>query len=420
MDLTPKVDELRVLYPSAAAESLREILLSCNGDVGKVRDLLGPPEVCLQNRTIKSEIEVDPPTITPKEKPHVIQHLVKEDKSNLQEAKLTPVKETAKRKTDIRNVLNGKRTKPNEERSITLTTAEEIELHIPYVKVFKNFLPEDISSDMVESLMSKRLMFQEKEFYIAGQLCRSSQRSVMFTTPQYQRLQNWYSSNKLKNVDFFPELYIAKAYVDQKVNDVLNTRAKDPLQIQSDWKSGICIGNHFMSNKSQLDWHSDRLARIGPLPTIASLSFGATRIFRLRRVDSTTSTIFNIPLPNNTLLIMLPGTQELFKHSVPSLTNSLVASHPQAGENRFSLTFRMIHEKLDKFPVICDKCQSHMVLRRSAKTCQYIWRCFSSYKGGQCNHLLNADFTHLNDDETTDLKFTCQSDKEGTSWHERV
>lgn len=420
MDFTLELTKLRVLYPSADVSSLQEILESCDGSVLKVRDLLGPSEEIIRNQIINEENQVGPPQVKTDNNITItrppIGHTVKNSLVASSREEQNIIK---KHKIDIKDILTGKRTKVDEERHITLTTVEEIEHNIPYIKVFKNFLPKDLSKEMIDSLMSKRLMFQEKEFYIAGQLCRSSQNSVTFTTPKFNKLKNNYSSNEIRNVDFFHELYVAKAYVDQRVNEILNSRVKDPLQIQTDWKSDVCVGNHFMNNKSHLDWHSDRLSMIGPLPTIASLSFGATRIFRLRRTDTCNSTIFNIPLPNNTLLIMLPGTQELYKHSVPSLTTSLVASHPKTKDSRFSLTFRMIHPKLDNNPTVCDKCKERMILRRSSKNGQYIWMCFSSYKGGQCNRILHADFTNLNDLETNSVNFTSKDNEMGSSWHEK-
>lgn len=63
-------------------------------------------------------------------------------------------------------------------------------------------------------------------------------------------------------------------------------------------------------------FHSDRLNYLGPAPTIASLTLGTSRIFRLRSVGPEART-FNIPLPHNSLIIMHAGCQENFKHCVP-------------------------------------------------------------------------------------------------------
>ncbi|GMM27592.1 hypothetical protein DAMA08_003080 [Martiniozyma asiatica (nom. inval.)] len=285
-------------------------------------------------------------------------------------------------------------------RTITLHTIAEIEAHIPSVKVFKNFLPNEISDLILDELITKRMIFLDKEFYIAGKLCRPSQKSIMFATPEHINIDHMYTSNDIKIANFFPQLYTVKCYVDAKVNELLdNLKEKHPYQIQKNWKADFCVGNYFPNNKSHLDWHTDKLSNIGPLPTIASLSFGATRIFRLRPITPSNSVIYDIALPNNTLLVMLPSTQELYKHNVPTLTYSLVDKHPKSNEGRFSLTFRKIHPILKQNRVSCDKCNSNMLLRRLFKKNEdegyYVWMCNSSYKGKECFGFKYAQFDQL-------------------------
>lgn len=309
-----------------------------------------------------------------------------------------------------------KRVKRSQPRVVTLHTVQEIEETIPYVRIFRNFLPQEEADKLLRSLVSRKWMFQEKEFYIAGKLCKSSQRSSMFVTPGYEDLDSLYSSNAMENMHFFGELQMAKEYVDKKVNEVLATRERHPLEIQTAWTTNVCVGNYFKDNTSHLDWHSDKLTNIGPLPTIASLSFGATRVFRLRP-NETGSTIYNMVLPNNALLIMLPGCQELFKHSVPSLANSLVSRHMLCGEERFSLTFRMIEPTLFANPVHCDKCGERMILRRVSNTGFYTWMCYASFRGGSCRRMLHSRLDALKTRGKVEL--TSSSKLDGTKWFPR-
>lgn len=76
-------------------------------------------------------------------------------------------------------------------------------------------------------------------------------------------------------------------------------------------------------------YHSDVLTYLGPYPTIASLSLGVSRPFRLRpflpsssssNPAKTTNRTLEIPLTHNTLCIMHAGCQERFKHSVPPVS----------------------------------------------------------------------------------------------------
>lgn len=274
-------------------------------------------------------------------------------------------------------------------KTITLYTKEEIENTLSTIRVFPDFLPDDLANTMIDALRRKRLSFKEKEFYIAGRLCRPSQKSIIFSTPENLHLEDLYSENDMKLEEFFPELYMAKACVDKEVNKALESLTNShPFQIQKNWKSDVCIGNYFPNNKSHLDWHSDKLSNIGPLPTITSLSFGATRIFRLRPIIPTNSVIYNIVIPNNTLLIMLPGTQELYKHSVPTLCNSLLEKHPILNEQRFSLTFRMLHPVFIQNPTRCEICSNKMILRRIYKETHnngyYMWICTNNNNGKKC------------------------------------
>lgn len=67
--------------------------------------------------------------------------------------------------------------------------------------------------------------------------------------------------------------------------------------------------------------HSDVLTHLGPYPTIASLSLGCSRPFRLRSFlpesASSPNRTLEILLPHNSLCIMHAGCQETFKHTVP-------------------------------------------------------------------------------------------------------
>lgn len=190
--------------------------------------------------------------------------------------------------------------------------------------------------------------------------------------------------------------------------------------IYKNWKSDFCVANYYPNNKSHLDWHSDKLTTIGPLPTVASLTLGATRIFRLRRSNPSNSIIYNIPISNNKLLIMLPSTQELFKHCVPSLKDSMVAHHSEVGDVRFNLTFRMAYPPLKENLVHCHKCQKRMILRRLFKGDSigyYVWMCMGSFRGSNCDGFKYAKFDDIDGFENNAKLDLSTSDKEkATRW----
>lgn len=93
------------------------------------------------------------------------------------------------------------------------------------------------------------------------------------------------------------------------------------------------LANLYRCGKDSMGWHSDSEKELGQNPIIASVSFGATRIFRLKHI-SNASLCENIELTNGSLLLMKGSTQHFWKHQIPK-TNKVV-------EKRVNLTFRNI------------------------------------------------------------------------------
>lgn len=92
-----------------------------------------------------------------------------------------------------------------------------------------------------------------------------------------------------------------------------------------------------------------QLTYLGPYPTIASLSLGTGRQFRLRAVrnvndsSGTSPRTYSIFLPHNSLLIMHGGCQEKYKHCIPSQKTVDTFKPPLIAEShieRINITFR--------------------------------------------------------------------------------
>jgi alkylated DNA repair dioxygenase AlkB len=82
-----------------------------------------------------------------------------------------------------------------------------------------------------------------------------------------------------------------------------------------------------------MGWHSDDEKELGANPVIASVSFGAMRLFKLQHKQDKTQKL-SFELNNGSLLIMKGPTQHFWKHAVPKTTKAV-------GE-RINLTFRLI------------------------------------------------------------------------------
>lgn len=98
-----------------------------------------------------------------------------------------------------------------------------------------------------------------------------------------------------------------------------------------DFNSVLC--NLYRNGRDSMGWHSDAEAELGPEPLIASLSFGATRRFRLRgRADP--SQRLELDLPAGSLLLMGGATQRHCRHDLPRA--------PRVSGARINLTFRRV------------------------------------------------------------------------------
>jgi alkylated DNA repair dioxygenase AlkB len=91
--------------------------------------------------------------------------------------------------------------------------------------------------------------------------------------------------------------------------------------------------NNYRNGKDSNGWHADNEKELGRNPIIASLSFGAERVFQLKH-NSIENLKQNITLQHGSLLIMKGTTQHFWKHQIPKTTKEIGA--------RINLTFRII------------------------------------------------------------------------------
>jgi alkylated DNA repair dioxygenase AlkB len=90
--------------------------------------------------------------------------------------------------------------------------------------------------------------------------------------------------------------------------------------------------NYYRDGGDSVGWHADNEPELGERPVIASLSFGATRTFELRK--QTTGKVAKFALTSGSIVVMRGTTQQHWVHRVPKEPG-------RAG--RTNLTFRFIH-----------------------------------------------------------------------------
>lgn len=90
--------------------------------------------------------------------------------------------------------------------------------------------------------------------------------------------------------------------------------------------------NFYRNGTDSMGWHADNEKILGQNPTIASVSLGELRNFKLKHIK--TGEKINIQLPNGSLLVMKGETQHFWKHSIPKTKKEI--------GGRINLTFRTL------------------------------------------------------------------------------
>jgi alkylated DNA repair dioxygenase AlkB len=141
------------------------------------------------------------------------------------------------------------------------------------------------------------------------------------------RLEAWhgdfdysYSGIKLKAEPWYPALKRVKQQVEFLSDEVFNS----------------CLINLYRDGDHYINYHSDDENELGPNPTIASVSLGASRKFLVRKkTDHSKKKTFI--LGDGDILIMKGRFQEEWEHGLPKMSKVV--------EPRINITFRKIFSK---------------------------------------------------------------------------
>jgi alkylated DNA repair dioxygenase AlkB len=90
--------------------------------------------------------------------------------------------------------------------------------------------------------------------------------------------------------------------------------------------------NRYRDGNDSISWHTDAEKELGRNPIIASVNFGAERVFQLRHIH--TKERIDIPLKHGSLLVMGGAIQHFWQHQVPK--------SKKINQERINLTFRCI------------------------------------------------------------------------------
>ncbi|WP_264552026.1 alpha-ketoglutarate-dependent dioxygenase AlkB family protein [Flavobacterium sp. N2038] len=118
--------------------------------------------------------------------------------------------------------------------------------------------------------------------------------------------------------------------------DLLTIRGRVEKETEVDFNSLLL--NLYRNGNDSVAWHSDKEHNSVPNPIIASVTFGETRMFRLRHKFRKDIPQVEIPLHHGSFLLMAGTTNSFWQHQVPKTTRDVLP--------RINLTFRRTNRNL--------------------------------------------------------------------------
>ncbi|MFN3776604.1 alpha-ketoglutarate-dependent dioxygenase AlkB family protein [Sphingomonas parapaucimobilis] len=146
---------------------------------------------------------------------------------------------------------------------------------------------------------------------------------------QQPRLVSWYGDSG-KNYS-----YSGIRLTPLPWNKILNNIRKQVQDCTNETFNSVFL-NLYRDHNDSMGFHSDNERELGDEPTIASVTFGATRTFILKHKTRADLPSFKIPLEAGSLLLMKGKTQRCWKHGI------MKQSRPCGP--RVNLTFRTIFD----------------------------------------------------------------------------
>ncbi|TGD57908.1 alpha-ketoglutarate-dependent dioxygenase AlkB family protein [Flavobacterium humi] len=132
------------------------------------------------------------------------------------------------------------------------------------------------------------------------------------------RMVAWYGANDKTGKEWPAELL------------EIRERVQKETQIQFN----AVLLNLYRNGKDGVAWHSDKTPSSNKNMIIASVTFGETRLFRLRHKSLKNIPQVEIPLHHGTFLLMAGSTNSFWEHQVPKTARDVLP--------RINLTFRQV------------------------------------------------------------------------------
>lgn len=133
-----------------------------------------------------------------------------------------------------------------------------------------------------------------------------------------QGIQYTYSKIKMTTAPWTPLLFEIKTKLEKKLSTSFNS----------------VLINYYRNGQDHMSYHSDDEKELGVNPTIASLSFGESRLFQLKHKWNLNIPEVKLTLNHGSLVVMSGELQHFWKHRI-NKTNKIIGP-------RLNLTYRLI------------------------------------------------------------------------------
>jgi alkylated DNA repair dioxygenase AlkB len=197
----------------------------------------------------------------------------------------------------------------------SLFPAEKIVFSVPNAEIeyYPHFFDEEQSNALFQELLSE-VPWQQDDITVFGMTHPQPRLTALFG--------NEGKPYSYSNIVMHPHKWNPlMMYIKNEIEQICNVSFTTVLL------------NLYRDGKDSNGWHADNEKELGTNPTIASVSFGAERVFHLQH-NSIKEEKIKLNLEDGSLLIMKGETQHFWKHQIPKTAKSIAP--------RINLTFRII------------------------------------------------------------------------------
>ena len=181
---------------------------------------------------------------------------------------------------------------------------------------------------LIDNFFSKEESDHYYDLLLHQTVWREYEMEIFDKTVKAPRMIAWYEDK---------ENATANEHIPDWTPELLKIRKRVEKETALDFNSVLL--NLYRNGNDSVAWHSDKEGNSGSNPVIASVTFGETRMFKLRHKFRKDIAPLEIPLHHGTFLLMGGTTNSFWQHHVPKTSREVLP--------RINLTFRRVKAKND-------------------------------------------------------------------------